>query len=171
VPGGRDGEEWEMAMMLRSRRTVRMRLTALYCIMFVLSSVALLAIAAITNVGQGPGGPQPYSPVPVHSAISRYLRSSVITLGEMTVVSVAVDWLAVGRVLRSLRVMTATTRRELGDPPVITTTPGVGYRIPARPRKTSPLPSDQPRPVITAYSPAGCYIQAFVSGEQNVTSG
>ena len=71
-------------MMLRSRRTVRMRLTALYCVLFVLSSVALLAIAAITNAGQG--GPPPYSPdVPVHSAISRYVRSSVITLGEVTV--------------------------------------------------------------------------------------
>ena len=30
--------------MLRSRRTVRMRLTALYCVLFVLSAVALLAI-------------------------------------------------------------------------------------------------------------------------------
>ena len=65
--------------MLRSRRTVRMRLTVLYCVLFVLSSVALLAIAAITNAGQG--GAPTYSPeVPVHSAISRYLRSSVITL-------------------------------------------------------------------------------------------
>ena len=39
-------------MMVRSRRTVRMRLTALYCVLFVLSSVALLVIAAITNVGK-----------------------------------------------------------------------------------------------------------------------
>jgi signal transduction histidine kinase len=95
--------------MLRSRRTVRMRLTALYCVLFVLSSVALLAIAAITNAGQG--GAPTYSPeVPVHSAISRYLRSSVITLGEVTVVSVVAGW-----VLRPLRVMTATTRRISAD--------------------------------------------------------
>jgi signal transduction histidine kinase len=102
-------------MMHRSRRTVRMRLTALYCVLFVLSSVALLAIAAITNAGQGPGGPQPYTPLPVHSALSRYLRSSVITLGEVTVVSVAAGWLVAGRVLRPLRVMTATTRRISAD--------------------------------------------------------
>ena len=44
-------------MMLRSRRTVRMRLTALYCVLFVLSAVALLVIVAISNAGQGSGGP------------------------------------------------------------------------------------------------------------------
>ena len=102
-------------MMLRSRRTVRMRLTALYCVLFVLSSVALLVVAAITNAGQGSGGPQPYPPLPVHSAISRYVRSSVITLGEVTVVSVAAGWVVAGRVLRPLRVMTATTRRISAD--------------------------------------------------------
>ena len=102
-------------MMLRSRRTVRMRLTALYCVLFVLSSVALLVIAAITNAGQGSGGPQPVPPLPVHSAISRYVRSSVITLGEVTVVSVAAGWVVAGRVLRPLRVMTATTRRISAD--------------------------------------------------------
>ena len=100
--------------MLRSRRTVRMRLTVLYCVLFVLSSVALLAIAAITNAGQG--GAPTYSPeVPVHSAISRYLRSSVITLGEVTVVSVVAGWVVAGRVLRPLREMTATTRRISAD--------------------------------------------------------
>jgi signal transduction histidine kinase len=101
-------------MMLRSRRTVRMRLTALYCVLFVLSAVALLVIVAITNAGQGSGGP-PAPSVPVHSAISRYVRSSVIALGEMTVVSVAVGWVVAGRVLRPLRAMTATTRRISAD--------------------------------------------------------
>jgi signal transduction histidine kinase len=101
-------------MMLRSRRTVRMRLTALYCVLFVLSAVALLVIVAITNAGQGSGGP-PALPVPVHSEISRYVRSSVIALGEMTVVSVAVGWVVAGRVLRPLRAMTATTRRISAD--------------------------------------------------------
>ena len=101
-------------MMLRSRRTVRMRLTALYCVLFVLSAVALLVIVAISNAGQGSGGP-PSPPVPVHSSISRYVRSSVIALGEMTVVSVAVGWVVAGRVLRPLRAMTATTRRISAD--------------------------------------------------------
>jgi signal transduction histidine kinase len=101
-------------MMLGSRRTVRMRLTVLYCVLFVLSAVALLVIVAITNAGQGSGGP-PTSSVPVHSAISRYVRSSVIALGEMTAVSVAVGWVVAGRVLRPLRAMTVTTRRISAD--------------------------------------------------------
>jgi signal transduction histidine kinase len=101
-------------MRLGSRRTVRMRLTALYCVLFVLSAVALLVIVAITNAGQGSGG-APISSVPVHSAISRYVRSSVIALGEMTVVSVAVGWVVAGRVLRPLRAMTVTTRRISAD--------------------------------------------------------
>src|ERR1700678_3592382 len=90
-----------------------MRLTALYCVLFVLSSIALLTIAAITNLGQGPVPVQ--QSLPEHSEISRYLRSSVIALGEMTVVSVAAGWLVAGRVLRPLRVMTATTRRISAD--------------------------------------------------------
>ncbi|MGH3201663.1 MAG: sensor histidine kinase [Streptosporangiaceae bacterium] len=101
-------------MMPRSRRTVRMRLTALYCVLFVLSAVALLVIVAISNAGQGSGGP-PSALLPVHSAISRYVRSSVIAIGEMTVVSVAVGWVVAGRVLRPLRAMTATTRRISAD--------------------------------------------------------
>ncbi|MGH3227677.1 MAG: sensor histidine kinase [Streptosporangiaceae bacterium] len=100
--------------MPRSRRTVRMRLTALYCVLFVLSAVALLVIVAISNAGQGSGGP-PSALLPVHSAISRYVRSSVIAIGEMTVVSVAVGWVVAGRVLRPLRAMTATTRRISAD--------------------------------------------------------
>jgi signal transduction histidine kinase len=105
--------EVEVAMIRRPRRTVRMRLTALYCLLFVLSSIALLTIAAITNLGQGPVPVQ--QSLPEHSEISRYLRSSVIALGEMTVVSVAAGWLVAGRVLRPLRVMTATTRRISAD--------------------------------------------------------
>ncbi|HXL95329.1 MAG TPA: HAMP domain-containing sensor histidine kinase [Streptosporangiaceae bacterium] len=100
-------------MIRRPRRTVRMRLTALYCVLFVLSSIALLTIAAITNLGQGPVPVQ--QSLPEHSEISRYLRSSVIALGEMTVVSVAAGWLVAGRVLRPLRAMTATTRRISAD--------------------------------------------------------
>jgi signal transduction histidine kinase len=43
------------------------------------------------------------------------VRSSVIALSEVTVVSVAVGWLVAGRVLRPLREMTATTRRISAD--------------------------------------------------------
>ena len=122
-------------MMLRSRRTVRMRLTALYCVLFVLSAVMLLAIT--NSVGSSSGGSQPSSPpvtatgssahkpytpvvhasvIPAQSAPShQYLLGSAIALGVMTVMSVAVGWVIAGRVLRPLRVMTATTQRISAD--------------------------------------------------------
>ena len=107
-------------MMVRSRRTVRMRLTALYCVLFVLSAVVLLAI---TN-GVGSSGSEERSSssgatttvVSVQSGPShQYLLGSAIALGVMVVVSVAAGWVVAGRVLRPLRVMTATTRRISAD--------------------------------------------------------
>jgi signal transduction histidine kinase len=116
-------------MTLWSRRTVRMRLTALYCGLFVLSAVVLLAI---TN-GVGASGSQKESSSsgvtaagsvhqPATSVVSiqsgpshQYLLGSAIALGVMTVVSVAAGWMVSGRVLRPLRVMTATTRRISAD--------------------------------------------------------
>jgi signal transduction histidine kinase len=111
----------EMAMMLRSRRTVRMRLTALYCAAFVLSAVVLLAI---TN-GVGAIGSESESASsaasaqqaavtvgPAQSSVShQYLVGSVIALGVMAAVSVAAGWVAAGRVLRPLRQMTTVARR------------------------------------------------------------
>src|SRR6201999_1368180 len=44
-----------------------------------------------------------------------YLLGSVIALGVMAVVSLAVGWFAAGRILRPLRVMTAATRRISAD--------------------------------------------------------
>jgi signal transduction histidine kinase len=108
-------------MMLRSRRTVRMRLTALYCVLFVLSGVVLLAITngvgssashstrTVTSGGQ-------IVTVQVDTSTSRqYLVGSAIALGLMLVVSVVAGWVVAGRVLRPLRVMTATTRRISAD--------------------------------------------------------
>jgi DNA-binding response OmpR family regulator/HAMP domain-containing protein len=47
-----------------------------------------------------------------HQAVShQFLLGSVFALGVMTLVSVLVGWVAAGRVLRPLRVMTAATRR------------------------------------------------------------
>jgi signal transduction histidine kinase len=107
-------------MMLRSRRTVRMRLTALYCVLFVLSAVVLLAIT--NGVGSSTsqtttvtsGGAQQGRTVAVQAQTAtshQYLLGSAIALGVMVVVSVAAGWVVAGRVLRPLRVMTATTRR------------------------------------------------------------
>ena len=110
--------------MLRSRRTVRMRLTALYCALFVLFAVVLLAIT--NGVGSSAsqtttvisGGAQQGRTVAIHAQTStshQYLLGSAIALGVMVVVSVAAGWVVAGRVLRPLRVMTATTRRISAD--------------------------------------------------------
>ena len=110
--------------MLRSRRTVRMRLTALYCVLFVLSAVVLLAIT--NGVGSSTsqtttvtsGGAQQGRTVAVQAQTAtshQYLLGSAIALGVMVVVSVAAGWVVAGRVLRPLRVMTATTRRISAD--------------------------------------------------------
>jgi signal transduction histidine kinase len=99
---------------------VRMRLTAVYCVLFILSAVVLLAI---TN-GVGSSGSQEKSSssgatttvVSVRSGPShQYLVGSAIALGVMAVVSVAAGWAVAGRALRPLRQMTATTRRISAD--------------------------------------------------------
>ena len=111
-------------MMVRSRRTVRMRLTALYCALFVLSAVVLLVIT--NGVGSSTsqtttvtgGGTQQGRTVAVQAQTAtshQYLLGSAIALGVMMVVSVAAGWVVAGRVLRPLRVMTATTRRISAD--------------------------------------------------------
>jgi two-component system, OmpR family, sensor histidine kinase VanS len=113
-------------------RTVRLRLTLLYSGVFLVLGVALLASTYLifrSNTGVDlivPTGP-------AHRSISRGdlndvrrmfagaverhthglhqgLIESGLALGVMTVVSVALGWLVAGRVLRPLRVMTATTR-------------------------------------------------------------
>jgi signal transduction histidine kinase len=115
------------------RRTVRLRLTALYGALFLASGAGLLAI---TNVlARGWPWPQPHGIVtpagssPAHisavsqpaaflarlaaertAALNQLLAESAVSLGIMMVVSVALGWLVAGRVLRPVRVMTATAR-------------------------------------------------------------
>jgi signal transduction histidine kinase len=108
-------------MMARVPRTVRMRLTALYSVLFVVSAVVLLAItnsvgssSSAVAVRVGRAGQDPA--VAAHATTShRYLLGSLIALGVMTVASVLVGWLAAGRILRPLRTMTAATRRISAD--------------------------------------------------------
>ena len=112
-------------MLRRARRTVRMRLTALYCVLFVFSAALLLLITngfgasssghvvkvAAQHRAQGNPAGQ-VAAAQVHDAVSnQFLLGSVLALGVMTLVSVLVGWVAAGRVLRPLRVMTAATRR------------------------------------------------------------
>lgn len=115
------------------RRTVRLRLTALYGGLFLASGAGLLAItnilargwpwpALIVGPDRGASGriqPAP-SPIPAWvraqaaaqhaAALNQLLAESAIALGVMAVVSVALGWLTADRVLRPLQAMTAAAR-------------------------------------------------------------
>jgi signal transduction histidine kinase len=130
---------------LLRHRTVRIRLTVVYGVLFLLISLGLLAVVnglfatgsagartvAVNSAGSASGQPD----LAQAQAQIRQLRGqlaaaenaqhaneahtlaigSAIALGVMTVVSLALGWGVAGRVLRPLRVMTATTRRISAD--------------------------------------------------------
>jgi len=132
-----------MRMLLRGvlpRRTVRMRLTALYGALFVVSGAVLLAItgglvvsssrtsvsaanqAAASSLArdqfriQQLQGELAIAEAQIHSGVSHgLLVGSAIALGIMTVVSLVLGWIVAGRVLRPLRQMTVATRRISAD--------------------------------------------------------
>ncbi len=122
------------------RRTVRMRLTALYGALFVASGVVLLAITggvvvSSSRVSSTAANQAVLPPLirdqirihqlqdelaaaesQIHSGVPHgLLVGSAIALGVMTVVSLVLGWLVAGRVLRPLRLMTAATRRISAD--------------------------------------------------------
>ena len=120
------------------RRSVRLRLTALYGVLFLLSGAGLLAITITTVLARGWLPPQGYSigvargtsPARVHqlqvqaaaqaarqhaAAVDQLLTGSAVALGVMAVVSVALGWVVAGRVLRPLRQMTAAAQRISED--------------------------------------------------------
>jgi signal transduction histidine kinase len=129
---------------LLRHRTVRVRLTAVYGALFLLISLGLLAItnglfathsANARTVAVNSAGSAGQSELAQAQAQVRQLRGqlavaensrhadethtlatgSAIALGVMTAVSLALGWGVAGRVLRPLRVMTATTRRISAD--------------------------------------------------------
>jgi signal transduction histidine kinase len=125
---------------LLPRRTVRMRLTALYGALFVVSGAVLLAITSgvvvsSSRVSAVAANQAALSPLnrdqlrihelegelasvesQLHSGVSHgLLVGSAIALGVMTVVSLVLGWIVAGRVLRPLRQMTAATRRISAD--------------------------------------------------------
>jgi signal transduction histidine kinase len=123
------------------RRTVRLRLTAMYGVLFLVSGAVLLAIASGVVVSRSsveatPANQQfPQSPLAQAQAQIQQLRhqlaiesaqvnggvshnlliGSAVALGIMTVLSVLLGWMIAGRVLRPLREMTAATRRISAD--------------------------------------------------------
>ena len=126
---------------LLPRRTVRLRLTALYGVTFVCSGAVLLAIASgvavsrstsVAAVPTGRAGPdtalgraqariqelqhQVNVSGPASSVLSHNLLiGSSVALGVMTLISVLIGWFLAGRVLRPLRQMTAAAQRISAD--------------------------------------------------------
>jgi signal transduction histidine kinase len=126
---------------LLPRRTVRLRLTAVYGVMILVSGAVVLGIASGVVVARSTSEVAQSPPQTPQSALSRanfqiqqlqhqlaaasgqntsglshnLVIGSLIALGTMTVVSVLVGWLVAGRVLRPLRRMTVATRRISAD--------------------------------------------------------
>jgi signal transduction histidine kinase len=129
-------------------RTVRVRLTALYGILFFVSGAVLLAIAsgvAVARSSSVQAVPAPNQAMPGSSLAQaqariqmlqaqlqdlqsqsagqpgqgklqhQLLMASLIALGIMTVISVALGWLIAGRALRPVRKMTAAAQRISED--------------------------------------------------------
>jgi signal transduction histidine kinase len=122
-------------------RTVRMRLTALYGVLFLLSGTGLLAVTYLLVAGTSPIDLLEVTPTEViathaangrilpvtarqaqaqlfaqaaqeHTAeLQQLLARSGIALSIVAVVSIALGWLMAGRVLRPLRTMTVATQR------------------------------------------------------------
>ncbi|WP_406319098.1 HAMP domain-containing histidine kinase [Streptosporangium sp. NBC_01639] len=118
-------------------RTVRLRFTALYGALFLLSGVGLLTVANLVTLGSSTvsvpaGNPSLQRPTlaaaqeligllqvrlsEMQTLQSRQLLiSSVVALAVMAVVSVVLGRIVAGRVLRPLRTITAATRRISAD--------------------------------------------------------
>jgi signal transduction histidine kinase len=121
--------------------TIRLRLTVLYGLVFLITGAVLLTIG-YALVRHNVGGPadyrdvmrrlgRPTTPPPwgTHAdsvvaavraelrdqALNRLLVEYAFALGVMTAVSVAAGWLLAGRALRPLRDITATARRVSGE--------------------------------------------------------
>ena len=105
-----------------SRRSVRLRLTAIYGALFLICSAALLSITYLLVEGAPFAPPPHYNPPSVSgnevigsaaerdSVLHALLLRSGIALAIMALVSVWLGWIVAGRVLAPLRVITARTR-------------------------------------------------------------
>ena len=105
------------------RRTIRLRLAALFLAVFLASGAVLLAVTLAVWQGRttdlvahavpvpAGSGPVVGSGITEHSSDRHQLLiASAIALAVMAAVSLAVGWLVAGRFLRPLRTITATTR-------------------------------------------------------------
>ncbi|MEU6408688.1 HAMP domain-containing sensor histidine kinase [Microbispora sp. NPDC046933] len=123
--------------MIRRAATVRVRLTLIYSGLFLLTSVVLLVIvntllrqalhsriesfhkAGVGGAPPAPAAPLPGSGVEPFPPLSELARDvihyqwdvSVLAIGVLTLVSVAVGWVIAGRILRPVHRITATAQR------------------------------------------------------------
>jgi signal transduction histidine kinase len=113
------------------RRTLRLRIAALYGVPFLLSGAALLALSnvlarrgsATAAVPSGAGADAAAALAQAQSRMAeqqaadmhQLLVGSAIALGVMVVVSAVLGWIVAGRLLRPLRAMTASARRISHD--------------------------------------------------------
>src|SRR5262249_20203296 len=124
--------------MLLPRRSVRLRLTALYTVLFLLSGVVLLAITSGVVLAwpalTAPAPPQPNAQSALgraqarihqlqaelathtaHGVSDQLLVGAAVARGVMRVAPAVLGWIVAGRVLRPLRAITAATRRISAD--------------------------------------------------------
>ncbi len=106
-----------------SRRSVRLRLTAIYGALFLACGAGLLVITYLLVAGAPFAPPPGYRPPafsgnePIGSAAERHivlhtlLLRSGIALAIMALVSIWLGWIVAGRALRPLRVITSRTRQ------------------------------------------------------------
>ncbi|MEV0829079.1 sensor histidine kinase [Nonomuraea rubra] len=110
------------------RRTVRLRLTALYGGLFLTAGVVLVALIYLlvrySPFPAPPPAPAPFgglavpAPAPLAAqaeTLNRLLVNSLIALAVMAGAAMVLGWLMAGRVLRPLGEMTATVRRITAD--------------------------------------------------------
>ena len=94
--------------MTFARPTVRVRLTALYAIVFVAATAAVLLASYLLMRGHLlrtlPTGD-------AHRILGILARQYVLALLGVTLLAIAIGWVAAGRILAPLKVMTATARR------------------------------------------------------------
>jgi signal transduction histidine kinase len=117
------------------RRTLRLRITALYGVPFFLSGVALLALSDVlvrsgSSSASGAANAGAGAPADAGAALAQaqqqvasqqaadlhqLLVGSAIAVGVMVVVSGVLGWVVAGRLLRPLRAMTSAARRISHD--------------------------------------------------------
>ncbi len=117
------------------RPTIRLRLTVLYGIVFLITGAVLLTIGyalvrsnigghhIFRTLGLRPPGTPPFGARVIQAvqaqiqsdALHRLLVEYLFALGGMTVISVGAGWLLAGRPLRPLRHIISTARRVSGE--------------------------------------------------------